>query len=132
MRAICVYTETGTTARVVSKYRPNAPIFAFAFLEPVANRMNLYWGVEPILCAHVATAEEMVRNAEQELLQRGRLVRGDVIGVISGTTWGGVGSTNLMRLHVVGEFDGDSPDNRSSSVSKNTEQENAKQKESKR
>jgi len=105
MHAICVYTETGTTARVVSKYRPGTPIFAFAFLESVANRMNLYWGVQPILCAHVHTAEEMVRNAEQELLRNGVVARGDVIGVISGTTWGGVGSTNLMRLHVVGEFD---------------------------
>ena len=105
MRAICVYTETGTTARVVSKYRPGTPIFGFAFLEPVANRMNLYWGVQPILCAHVHTAEEMVRNAEQELLQSGTAARGDVIGVISGTTWGGAGSTNLLRLHVVGEFD---------------------------
>ncbi len=106
MHAICVYTETGTTARVVSKYRPGTPIFGFAFLEAVANRMNLYWGVHPILCAHVHNAEEMVRNAEQELLRSGAVSRGDVIGVISGTTWGGAGSTNLMRLHVVGEADG--------------------------
>jgi pyruvate kinase len=109
MRAICVYTETGTTARVVSKYRPGTPIFGFAFLERVANRMNLYWGVQPILCAHVHTAEEMVRNAERELLASGTVDRGDVIGVISGTTWGGAGSTNLMRLHVVGEFDSVDP-----------------------
>jgi pyruvate kinase len=105
MRAICVYTETGTTARVVSKYRPATPIFGFAFLEPVANRMNLYWGVQPVLCRHVHTAEEMVRNAERELLRLGAVTRGDVIGIISGTTWGGAGSTNLMRLHVVGEVD---------------------------
>jgi pyruvate kinase len=109
MRAICVYTETGTTARVVSKYRPAAPIFGFAFLPAVANRINLYWGVQPILCGHVHTAEEMVRNAEQELLRGGIVSAGDIIGVISGTTWGGAGSTNLMRLHVVGEFDSGGP-----------------------
>jgi pyruvate kinase len=104
MRAICVYTETGTTARLVSKYRPMARIFAFAYRTAVANRLNLNWGVQPILGKHVLTAEDMVRNAEDELLKRGMAEKGDVIGVISGTS-GSSGSTNLMRLHVVGEIE---------------------------
>jgi len=102
MRAIAVYTETGTTARLVSKYRPKASIFAFAHRDPVCNRLNLYWGVHPVSCEHVRTAEDMVRSAEREFVQHGVASRGDVVSVISGTR-GSSGSTNLMRLHIVGE-----------------------------
>ncbi len=102
MRAICVYTETGTTARLVSKYRPRPRVFAFAHREPVAKRVNLYWGVEPVQCEHASSAEAMVRTAEHELLKKGVVRRGDVMGVISGTR-GASGSTNIMRLHVVGD-----------------------------
>ncbi|MGA2000377.1 MAG: pyruvate kinase [Terriglobales bacterium] len=102
MRAIAVYTETGTTARLVSKYRPKASIHAFAHRESVCNRLNLLWGVRPVACEHVRTAEEMVRRAERELMQQGAAGPGDVVAVISGTR-GASGSTNLMRLHIVGE-----------------------------
>ena len=64
--------------------------------------MNLLWGVHPVRCEHVRTAEEMVRAAERELMQCGAAARGDVVAVISGTH-GTSGSTNLMRLHVIGE-----------------------------
>ncbi len=102
MRAIAVYTETGATARLVSKYRPKASIYAFAHREKVCNRLNLLWGVRPVACEHLRTAEEMVRGAERELMQHGAAAPGDVVAVISGTR-GASGSTNLMRLHVVSE-----------------------------
>ena len=102
MKAIAVYTETGTTARLVSKYRPQTRIFAFAHRPEVNNRLNLYWGVQPMKCERVRTAEEMVRHAEQALAGLRVAQPGDVLGVISGTR-GTTGSTNLMRLHVIGE-----------------------------
>ncbi len=102
IRAIAVYTETGTTARLVSKYRPKAQVFAFAHRPPVCHRLNLYWGVRPVGCEHVRTAEEMVRTAERDLVHAGVVQRGDVIAMISGTR-GSSGSTNLMRLHTIGE-----------------------------
>ncbi len=102
MAAIAVYTETGATARLVSKYRPRCPIFAFAHVPAVCNRLNLLWGVHPLLCEPVMSAEEMMSRAEQELQQR-RVARvGDVVAVVSGTSGAG-GPTNLMRLHVIGE-----------------------------
>jgi len=104
MRAICVYTQSGTTARLVSKYRSKPPILAFANRKAITYRMNLYWGVDPIWCAHARTAEDMVRTAEKELLRREMVARNDVVGVISGTR-GASGSTNLMRLHVIGELE---------------------------
>ena len=101
MRAIAVFTETGNTARLISKYRPAAPIYAFTAFPQVANRLNLLWGVSPILEQSARTGDDMVRAAEQELLRRRAVVAGDVIGVVAGTQMAS-GSTNFMRLHVVG------------------------------
>ncbi len=100
MGAIAVFTETGNTARMISKYRPKVPIYAFTHIAPVVNRMNLYWGVHPVRCRQARSAEQMVTMAEQQLLGRNQLDPGDVLGVVAGTRQAS-GSTNLMRLHVV-------------------------------
>ncbi len=100
MGAIAVFTETGNTARMISKYRPKVPIYAFTHIEPVVHRMNLYWGVHPVRCRQARSAEQMVTMAEQDLVRRGLLKPGDVLGVVAGTRQAS-GSTNLMRLHVV-------------------------------
>ena len=101
MKAIAVFTQTGTTARLVSKYRPKCVVYAFGHEPTITNQMNLFWGVKPVLCQVEPTAEDMVRAAEQELSKRGVVKNGDVMGVISGTI-GASGSTNIMRLHTVG------------------------------
>ena len=101
MGAIAVFTETGNTARMISKYRPKAAIYAFTHIPAVANRTNLFWGVHPVRCAQALSAEQMVSMAERELLRRGRVKAGDVLGVVAGTRQT-AGSTNLMRLHHVG------------------------------
>src|ERR1700681_1646613 len=100
MGAIAVFTETGNTARMISKYRPKAAIYAFTHIEPVVQRMNLYWGVHPVRCPQARSAEQMVTMAERDLVRRGLLKPGDVLGVVAGTRQAS-GSTNLMRLHVV-------------------------------
>jgi pyruvate kinase len=99
MGAIAVFTETGNTARMISKYRPKAEIYAFSDL-PVCSRMNLYWGVHPVEREPALSAEEMLSAATHELLRRGRIQVGDVLGVVAGTQMAS-GSTNFMRLHVV-------------------------------
>jgi pyruvate kinase len=100
MGAIAVFTETGNTARMISKYRPQAAIYAFTHAIPVVQRANLFWGVHPIRCRQARSAEQMVGMAEKELLGRRLLKPGDVLGVVAGTRQAS-GSTNLMRLHVV-------------------------------
>jgi pyruvate kinase len=100
MGAIAVFTETGNTARMISKYRPKAAIYAFTPMESVVQRANLYWGVHPVRCRPALSAEQMVTTAEQELLRRGLLQAGDVLGVVAGTRQSS-GSTNFMRLHSV-------------------------------
>ncbi|HET7206223.1 MAG TPA: pyruvate kinase [Terriglobales bacterium] len=99
MAAIAVFTESGNTARLISKYRPKAEIFAFSQARPVCNRMNLLWGVHPMCHSQARSAEEMVAIAESELLRQGKIKPGDVMGVVAGTQLAS-GSTNFMRLHV--------------------------------
>jgi pyruvate kinase len=99
MRAIAVFTETGNTARLISKYRPRVPIYAFTHFPEVCNRLNLFWGVQPVLWQEPRSAEEMVKGAERELLRQHRLNPGEVLGVVAGTQQTS-GSTNFMRLHV--------------------------------
>jgi pyruvate kinase len=100
MGAIAVFTETGNTARLISKYRPQTPVYAFSRAAAVGNRMNLLWGVTPVMRDQALNAEGMLLAAEQELVRRGCVKSGDVLGVVAGTQMAS-GSTNLMRLHVV-------------------------------
>jgi pyruvate kinase len=100
--AIAVFTETGSSARMVSKFRPKSRIYAFSHLASVCNRMNLLWGVLPVRREHARNAEEMLATAEQELVRSGKLAAGDILGVVAGRQMA-AGSTNFMRLHVVEE-----------------------------
>ncbi|HEX5236208.1 MAG TPA: pyruvate kinase [Silvibacterium sp.] len=102
VKAIAVFTETGTTARQLSKYRPGPPIYALSSIDPVIHRMNLLWGVHPIKCAKAHTAEEMVDMAEHLLEQGGHAGPQDIIGIVAGTRTRS-GSTNFLRLHVLGD-----------------------------
>jgi pyruvate kinase len=101
MAAIAVFTETGNTARMLSKHRPRSRIYAFSHMPAVCNRMNLLWGVQSVRRDHALSSEDMLSTAEQELLRSGRVKPGDVLGVVAGTQMAS-GSTNFMRLHVVG------------------------------
>jgi pyruvate kinase len=100
MKAICVYTESGGTARLISKYRPIAPIYAFSPNERVRARLHLMWGVKPVHCEPAISAEEMVQQAERLLLERQAVQPSDTIAIVAGTS-SSTGSTNFMRLHVV-------------------------------
>jgi len=100
--AVAVFTETGATARQLSKYRPKPPIFALSSSEPVINRMPLLWGVQPILCPKLTTTEQMVTIAERLLEEAGHLHKGDILGIVAGTRTL-TGSTNFLRLHVAGD-----------------------------
>jgi len=97
LRAIAVYTETATSARMLSKYRPNARIFAFSTSEAVCNRVNLLWGVTPMRCPSNLSVEQMASFAEQELTRRKALAADEIFGLIAGTT-SVAGGTNFLRL----------------------------------
>jgi pyruvate kinase len=101
LRAIAVFTETATTARMLSKYRPTARIYAFTPYDAVCNRMNLLWGVRPMRCPAQLSVELMAEFAARELMRMQVLSAGDVFGLIAGTTKT-AGATNFLRLVTVG------------------------------
>ena len=102
LRAIALFTESGSTARQLSKYHPSAPIFALSPVEVTINRLSLLWGTTPIRCHKVNSTEGLVNLAE-DLLERGGYVsKREVIAIVAGTRTKS-GSTNFLRLHVMGE-----------------------------
>jgi len=102
LRGIALFTESGTTARLLSKYHPSAPIFALSPVEITVNRLNLLWGTTPIRCHKANTTEAMVDLAEKHLEKGGYVRPREVIAIVAGTRTKS-GSTNFMRLHVMGE-----------------------------
>ncbi len=108
MKAIAVFTQTGTTARLISKYRPPAPIYAFTPDRTVGRWLNLLWGVHPLTAEHGQAPGQLSDFAEQQLRQLGVVAPGDIMGVVTGTRMTS-GSTNLMRLQMVRGADGEKP-----------------------
>jgi pyruvate kinase len=102
MKLIAVFTHSGFTARLVSRYRPLVPIVAFSPEGETRRRMALIWGVMARGIADVHKVDGLAEIAEQRLLEE-RLVReGDVIGIVAGTPMGIRGTTNFMKFHVIG------------------------------
>jgi pyruvate kinase len=100
--AIAIFTETGSTARLLSKYHPEPPIFALSPYEKVVNRSMLLWGTFPILCAHARDTDKLVSMAESILETYGYVHRSQVVGIVAGTRTKS-GATNFMRLHMIGD-----------------------------
>jgi pyruvate kinase len=100
MAAIAVFTQSGDTARMISKYRPKASVYAFAHRSAICNRLNLYWGIRPVPTEKALSAERMLKTAQRDLLLRGKIRQGDVLGVVAGTHMAS-GSTNFFHLHTV-------------------------------
>ena len=103
MKAIVVFTETGYSARLVSKYRPRAPIVTFSPNQETRRRLSLFWGVNPKRMDRIRYIDELPELAEQRLRKEKLVERGDIVGIIAGTPIGSQGTTNLMRLMRVGK-----------------------------
>ena len=102
MKVIAVFTETGSTGRLISKHRPRPPIIAFSTIQETRRRLSLYWGVTPRTIAEVQNIEELVQVAEKRLLEENLVKRGDVVGIVAGTPLFVGGTTNFMKFHVIG------------------------------
>jgi pyruvate kinase len=102
LAAIAIFTETGNTARLLSKYRPEAPIFALSPDEAVVHRTMLLWGTYPILCERFTGTDTLVNMAEEILESRGYVKAKQVVGIVAGTATK-TGATNFMRLHLIGD-----------------------------
>ncbi|WP_026690644.1 pyruvate kinase [Alteribacter aurantiacus] len=101
--AILTATESGHTARMVSKYRPQSPIVAITHSERVCRSLCLVWGVHPQLGPKATTTDEMLSSAVEESLKTGLVNHGDLVIISAGVPVGERGTTNIMKVHVVGE-----------------------------
>ncbi len=102
LAAIAIFTESGNTARLLSKYRPEAPIFALSPDPNVVHRAMLLWGTFPIQCARFTGTDKLVNMAEEILEAAGFVKPREVVGIVAGTATK-TGATNFMRLHLVGD-----------------------------
>lgn len=101
VRSIALFTATGNTARLLSKYRPTVDVLALTDAAAVCNRLNLCWGVQPVQIKSPKTIEEMVSTAEQVLRSAQAAETDDIVALVAGTKLGMAGSTNFIRLHRV-------------------------------
>jgi pyruvate kinase len=102
LAAIAIFTESGATARLLSKYHPEPPIFALSPYERVVNRCMLLWGTRPILCPRARDTDKLVGMSEDLLERHGHVHRGQIVGIVAGTRTKS-GATNFMRLHMIGD-----------------------------
>jgi pyruvate kinase len=101
-KAIIAFTESGSTARLVSKRRPRVEVLACTPLTATARRCSLYWGVRPILVDQVNDTEDMFRLTTEEVKQRGLVQTGDRVVITAGVPMGQAGSTNTMSIETIG------------------------------
>ncbi len=102
-KAIVAFTQSGFSARLISSERPDVPVMALTPFSEVQRRLGLYWGVSSRLIRKVETTDEMVHEVEATLLGDGTVRNGDVIVIISGAPMWVTGTTNLLKLHRIGD-----------------------------
>ncbi|MGJ7912808.1 pyruvate kinase [Neobacillus sp. LXY-1] len=103
VKSIITPTESGHTARMISKYRPKANIVAVTANEHICRRLSLVWGVYPQLGKAATTTDEMLDIAVEESLNSGIVKHGDLVVITAGVPVGESGTTNLMKIHIVGD-----------------------------
>jgi pyruvate kinase len=102
MKLIAVFTHSGFTARLISRYRPLVRIVAFTPEANTRRRMALLWGVTSRQISDIKKIDGLAAIAEKRLLEERLVRKGDVIGIVAGTPMGIRGTTNFMKFHVIG------------------------------
>jgi pyruvate kinase len=103
INAACIitFTQSGSTAQLVSKYRPQRPILAATPLERTFRRLALNWGVVPLLCESSDNTDEMIKTTFQVALESGLVQRGQKVVITAGVPVGVPGTTNLVKAEIL-------------------------------
>lgn len=99
--AIVAATTSGTTARAISKFRPETNIVATTHVDNVARKLSLVWGVTPILTKKIEATDELIDNSISEALKNKFISEGDLIVLSAGIPASTPGSTNMLKVHTV-------------------------------
>jgi pyruvate kinase len=100
---LVAFTQSGDSARRLSRYRGKVPVLAFTPEATVRSQLSMSWGVETFKTASVEHTDEMVRQVDDQLLKIGRVKEGDLVVIIAGSPPGIPGSTNALRIHRMGD-----------------------------
>jgi len=100
---LVAFTQSGDSARRLARYRGPIPILAFTPEDATRSQLAMTWGVETFRTASVEHTDEMVRQVDEQLLQIGRVVEGDLVVIIAGSPPSIPGSTNALRIHRMGD-----------------------------
>lgn len=99
--AILTVTKGGSTARMLSKYRPNCPIIGLTTDETTCHQMNMSWGILPGVIEEQTNTDELINQAIKYSLKKGYLKHGDLVVVTAGVPLGMSGTTNLIKVETV-------------------------------
>ena len=102
-RHIVAFTQSGSTAQLLSKYRPPAPLIAFTPYPRVRNRLALSWGVTPMVMEIPVTIDRLIADLEKRLIRERLVEEGEVVVLVCGAPLDVGGRTNLMKIHRVGD-----------------------------
>jgi pyruvate kinase len=100
---LVAFTQSGDSARRMSRLRSAIPILALTPEVGTYNRLALTWGVEPVISEMVKHTDEMVKQVDTLLIESGRVKKGENVMIVAGSPPGIPGSTNAMRVHIVGD-----------------------------
>jgi len=101
-KAIVAFTQSGFTARLISKYRPVTPIIAYTLQPEIQRQLVLNWGVKPQLMERITSIDEMIAKVEKSLLKEQLVCKGDTVVILAGAPIGRGRTTNLMTIHRIG------------------------------
>lgn len=101
--AIITVTQSGHTARMISRFRPECPVIATTTSPKVQRQLSLSWGVLPYLVREVATTDEMFDTGVEKALESGLVSNGDLVIITAGVPIGVSGTTNILKVHIVGK-----------------------------
>ncbi|MFG3336158.1 pyruvate kinase [Streptomyces tendae] len=102
---LVAFTQSGDTVRRLSRYRSPIPLLAFTPEPATRSQLSLTWGVETFIGPHVDSTDAMVDQVDELLTRYGRCEKGDVVVITAGSPPGVSGTTNLVRVHHIGEDD---------------------------
>jgi len=102
-KVLATFTKSGDSARRMSRLRSNIPVVALTPDETTYRQLALSWGIEPFITPLVQTTDEMVKQVDAILIKERRVNKGEVIMIVAGSPPGIPGSTNAMRVHIIGD-----------------------------
>ena len=102
--AILTLTVSGTTARMISKFRPACPIIGCTTNEKVCRQLSMSWGVIPVLFEEKQTSDELFEHAVEKAVETGIVKSGDLVVLTAGLPIGIPGMTNILKVHIVGNI----------------------------